>query len=124
MTKVILTPLERALKTLSDGLSAHPQSRLEKDGMIQRFEYCLELCWKSAKKVLLEGGIESDVPKDVFRQMAKMGWLESAEPWMNYVEARNKTSHAYNEEIADEIYRLIPQFYVDAVALLLVLKSK
>lgn len=43
---------------------------------------------------------------------------------MNYVEARNKTSHAYNEKIAEEIYQLIPQFYLDAAALLLVLKSK
>jgi hypothetical protein len=47
MQHLSLSPLKQALQTLIDGYSDKP-SDLERDGLIQRFEYSFELCWKTA----------------------------------------------------------------------------
>lgn len=109
---------KRALKTLDDAMANPPASQLERDGMIQRFEYCLEISWNSAKKVLEFQGYKVDTPRNIFREMAKIGWINNPEEWIEFLEARNKTSHMYHEEIANELFKLIPSF-LDASHLLL-----
>lgn len=114
MSKIILEPLSKALKTLDEALSRGKLDELMRDGAIQRFEYCIELTWKSGKKVLEAKGLQVEVPKDVFRMMAKVGWIKDAAPWFSYLEARNKTSHMYREDVAKEIFAVLPQFLKDA----------
>ena len=89
MAKLSVTPLKHALSTLSEAYIDTP-SDLERDGLIQRFEYCLELCLKTSKKILFENGIEVDVPKSIFRELASLEWIDSAEPWLQFIQARNK----------------------------------
>jgi nucleotidyltransferase substrate binding protein (TIGR01987 family) len=84
----------------------------------------LELCWKSSKKILLANGIETDTPKNVMRELGQLGWVSDPASWLDYVEKRNMTSHMYNEEVANEIFKVIGQFIKDANLLLSVLGSK
>lgn len=42
--------LEKAYKTLEEAMSLKNYSTLEQDGTIQRFEYTIELSWKTLKK--------------------------------------------------------------------------
>ena len=52
-----VTPLLKAHDTFKHGLKiAH--SQLERDGVIQRFEYTLELSWKLLRKILKFKGIK------------------------------------------------------------------
>ncbi len=124
MSKIILEPLSKALKTLDEALSRGKLDELMRDGAIQRFEYCIELTWKSGKKVLEAKGLQVEVPKDVFRTMAKVGWINDAAPWFRYIEARNKTSHMYRDDVAKEIFAVLPEFLKDAKVLYLRLEQE
>ena len=123
MSEISLARLVKALDTLKRGYTDKP-NELERDGLIQRFEYTLELSWKTAKKVLQFNGIESDTPKNVVREMGQLGWVESPEAWIDYIDKRNETSHMYNEEVAVKIFNVIKGFIHDAEKLIETLEGK
>lgn len=123
MSEISLARLVKALDTLKRGYTDKP-SELERDGLIQRFEYTLELSWKTAKKVLQYNGIESDTPKNVVREMGQLGWIENPEAWIDYIDKRNETSHMYNEEVAVKIFAVIKAFIQDAEKLIKTLEGK
>lgn len=123
MEYITLEHLVRAWKSLKRGYKSDPTS-LERDGIIQRFEYTLDLSWKTAKKVLQNNGIEVDTPKNVVRELGSLGWLNNPADWIDYIEKRNQTSHMYNEPVAEEIFSVIQHFITDAEALLMILQEK
>lgn len=124
MTKPMLDNYKKALKTLDEAMVKPPANTLERDGIIQRFEYCIEISWKSAKKVLEHHEHAADTPRNIFRELAKINWINNPEEWINYLEARNKTSHLYHDEIAEEIFKLIPSFVKSSHQLLEILEAK
>jgi nucleotidyltransferase substrate binding protein (TIGR01987 family) len=124
MKKPVLDNFKKALATLDEAMEKPPANRLERDGIIQRFEYCLEVSWGSAKKVLEYQGTKTDSPRNIFRELAQVGWIQNPERWIEFLEARNKTSHLYHEEVALELFRLVPEFLRSAHELLEVLEEK
>ena len=52
---------DRALGLLREALANGPAAlnQLEKEGVVQRFEYTLELAWKTIKDYLEESGCQS-----------------------------------------------------------------
>ncbi len=74
--------------------------------MIQRFEYTFELCWKTLLKF-----IERDRPltdrsvKAILREANTLAYIDDLEQWFRFQEARNLTSHTYNQDTAEEVYR-------------------
>ena len=65
----------KALEALRQGLAA-PKSDLSRDASIQRFEFCVELAWKSARRVMETA---TTAPKAVVREMARNGLIEDAD---------------------------------------------
>ncbi len=124
MNKPRLDNYKKALTTLDEAMKRPPASLLERDGIIQRFEYCIEISWNSAKKVLEYQEIKVDTPRNIFREMAKIGWIDNPEQWIEFLEARNKTSHLYHEEVANELFGLVPAFLISSHKLLKVLEAK
>ena len=110
MKKPILENYKKALNTLDEAMLKPPANNLERDGIIQRFEYCVEISWKSAKKVLEFHEQETDTPRNIIRELAKMNWINNPDEWIEFLEARNKTSHLYHEEVANELFKLVPVF--------------
>ena len=106
MAEISLSRYQKALETLKKGYKAQP-SELERDGIIQRFEYTLEIAWKTSKRVLQHNGIEADTPKNVMREMGQLGWISDPSKWIDYIDKRNETSHMYNEDIAIKIFGVI-----------------
>lgn len=123
MSDISLVRLRKALDSLRRGYKDSP-SELERDGLIQRFEYTLDLSWKTSKKILLLNGIEKDTPKNIIRELGLHGWIDNPEAWMDYLTKRNETSHIYNEEVADKIFKVIKNFITDVEKLISVLESK
>lgn len=123
MTQITLEKLKKALDSLDRGYKPNP-SELERDGIIQRFEFCVELTWKSAKKILSQNSIETDVPKNVFRELASIGWIDNPEIWFEFLKQRNMASHIYNEEIAIEIFSVVPSFITESKKLYETLSKK
>jgi nucleotidyltransferase substrate binding protein (TIGR01987 family) len=124
MKKPILDNFQKALRTLDDAMIKPPANLLERDGTIQRFEYCLEISWNSARKVLEYHNYKVDTPRNIFREMAKIGWVDNPEEWIEFLEARNKTSHIYHDEVAAEIFALVPSFLKSSHILLNTLLEK
>lgn len=88
-------------------------SNLEKEGFIQRFEYTLELAWKTLKDYLLEQGFdELASPKNVIRQAFQSEIITDGEVWMEALKRRNLSSHTYNEQVLEEtLHFLRHEFY-------------
>jgi nucleotidyltransferase substrate binding protein (TIGR01987 family) len=124
MNKPKLDNYKKALATLDEAMKKPPANLLERDGIIQRFEYCLEVSWNSAKKVLEFQEIKVDTPRNVFREMAKIGWIDNPEEWIDFLEKRNKTSHLYHEEVAKELFAIVPSFLISSQKLLSILAGK
>ncbi|MGL6024089.1 MAG: nucleotidyltransferase substrate binding protein, partial [Cetobacterium sp.] len=84
-----------------------------KDGVIQRFEFSLELSWKLLKIYLTNEGLENfTTPKSVVREAFKVGMIKNCDLWIEMIEDRNLTSHIYSQSIADNIYSRIVNKYL------------
>ena len=92
-----------ALARLHEVVIRDDLSDLERDGLIQRFEFCFEILWKCAKDYLREvEGIDAASPKNVIRMSRNVGLLtdEETEQALAMVNDRNSTSHMYDENMA------------------------
>ena len=88
---------------------------LEKQGLIQAFEFTHELAWNVIKDFFYhQGNAEIRGSRDAVREAYKTGLIEDGEAWMEMIISRNKTSHTYDESTADEIVRNIIDTYTNA----------
>jgi len=72
-------------------------SRLEQEGLVQRFEYTFELSWKTLKDYLEAQGLPVTYPRDVIKQAFRNELLTSGETWLDMLESRNTLAHTYDE---------------------------
>ena len=127
-----IAPLRNALQSLERGLARHRLDRLDeelRDACIQRFEYCFELSWKMLKRQIeAETGNTTEVDgyskRTLFRVAAERGLIDSPEPWFVYLVQRNKTSHAYNAQVATELAAVLEEFFTAASTLLAKLETR
>ena len=83
-----------------------------KEGLIQRFEYTHELAWNVLKDFLENAGNNNIFgSKDATREAFAAGLISNGEVWMDMIKSRNKTSHIYNKETADDIFMKIVNHY-------------
>ena len=107
--KKALVKLGEAVKLSSE----RALSDLEKQGIIQAFEFTHELAWKVMQDFLIDQGY-TDLrgSKDATRQAFSVELILDGEAWMDMIKSRNLTSHTYNEEISQEIYQnIVTEFY-------------
>jgi nucleotidyltransferase substrate binding protein (TIGR01987 family) len=99
---------EKDIVTMSD---------LEKEGMIQRFEYTFELAWKTLKDYLVYSGVVFDqiTPRSVIKQAFAAKIIEDGQTWIDMLEQRNLMSHTYDKETFDAVVRNISQRYFVAL---------
>ena len=100
-------------------------SKIEKQGLIQCFEYNHELAWNVMKDYLQEQGFNNIIgSKNATRQAFKEGLIENGEMWMDMIKSRNLTSHAYDKDLAEEIIANIIHNYYPQIADLIDIFSK
>lgn len=91
-------------------MQARKLSKLEKQGVIQAFEYTYELGWNTLKDYLVWQGITGIVgSRDAIREAFSRGLLVDGQGWMDMLIDRNRTSRTYNEDIAESILQNIQQ---------------
>lgn len=98
----------RAVKQLETAVSAYsssPTDDLYRDGLIQRFEFTVELAWKSLKEYLEDQGalVQHATPRAVLKDAYAAGMIDDEAGWNKILSARNITSHVYSEETAAEV---------------------
>lgn len=86
-------------------------NELQREGLIQRFEYTHELAWNVISDYAKYQGYQ-DIKgsRDAIRYGLEHNLISSKE-WMNTISDRNKTSHTYNEETADDVINDIIDTY-------------
>ena len=101
------------LREVVEGSDTTELSDLEKEGMIQRFEYSYELAWKTLQDYLRNAGYPDIAgPKDVISQAYKDGIITDGESWKKMKLSRELTSHTYNSETAEEIaFSIVDEFF-------------
>lgn len=93
-----------ALARLQEVL-ALPKNDVVRDSAIQRFEFTLDLAWKTIKTWLEESkGVICKSPKDCVQMAYQQKLINYNEQWFDLIDLRNKTSHAYNAKVAEEVY--------------------
>ena len=108
---LIITPLLKARDSLEIALNA-PKTDLNRDASIQRFEFTIELAWKTMRRVLKYKSILINNPRDTIREAAKENLIDDPKEWFVYLENCNLTSHVYNEKVAKQIYNSLAGFKV------------
>jgi len=84
-----------------------------RDSAIQRFEFTLEIAWKSIKSFLLEyEGIECRSPKGCVREFLSTGYLDNTQisTLLMMIDDRNLATHTYHESLANEIFDHIQEY--------------
>jgi nucleotidyltransferase substrate binding protein (TIGR01987 family) len=110
---------EKALKRLEMALNA-PKNEFVRDSAIQRFEFTLDLSWKMLKAYIEESkGIICHSPKDCFREAYRQKIIQYDDRWIHLVDLRNETVHTYNEDLAEMIYKELPEALILFKSLLL-----
>lgn len=96
-------------------------SELETEGLIQRFEYTYILALKTLQDYIKDIGIpDINGPSKVLQEALKIKLITDSEGWFKLKKSREKTSHTYDPETAEEIKELILdlffQLFVDLQA--------
>lgn len=111
---------EKALKLYEEAVRPN-LSRLEEEGLIQRFEYTFELAWKYLQDLLEERAYPNiRGPRPVIEQAFQDGVISEGLLWMEMLKARNETTHLYDEatfleiskKVNGDFLRVLKNFYL------------
>lgn len=134
-----LTSLRRAIHSLEKIIRVYEFTLLNdatnvdlieglKAGVVQNFEFTYELSWKFMKR-WLEVNVGPTVAdgvarRELYRYAAENLLITDVEKWMEYNQARNITSHTYDEEKANRVVDKALEFKSDAIALYQALEER
>lgn len=104
-----------ALQNLSEAVEisqSRSLSKLEEQGLIHIFEYTYDLAWNVMKDYFEYQGEESiSGSRDAIRLAFSRGLLQDGHNWIDMIQSRIKSSHTYNQEIAEEIADKVVNIY-------------
>lgn len=107
---------EKAFLKLKEGIDLYAENAndLEKEGIIQRFEFTHELAWKVMKDFLqAKGIIEIIGSRDATRLAFQNDLIANGDVWMKMIESRNRTVHTYQDTILEvEYLKIVKDYYL------------
>ena len=136
--KLQLSPFEKALDQLKKSLGylKSPMAKKEpalyeqfRGASIQAFEYSFELSVKMIRRQLSQmvtnpQELTQSTFADLIRTAADAGLVEDVKRFLVYRDARNQTSHTYDAKTAEEVVKVVPDFFQDASFLLKQLQKR
>ncbi len=106
-----------ALEQLKDTVNLFNKrelSLIEKQGLIQAFEFTHELSWNVLKDYLeYQGNFNIKGSRDASKKGFEYNLINDGEVWMQMIETRNITTHTYDKEIVERIIVEIVEKYAD-----------
>ena len=112
----------RAFLLLRDALEegVDTLNELEREGVIQRFEYTFELAWHTVKDRLEYDGITlaTVTPRNVIREAFQAKLIEDGETWIDMLTDRNLMSHTYDFAKFEAVIRNIQDRYLSILGAL------
>lgn len=134
-----LSSMEKAVASLKNAVTVVQSSEANerfsnqvivtlKAGVIQNFEFTYEISWKMIQRWirinLSPEDAEPRTKKDLFRIAADCGLILDPLRWFEYTEARNITTHTYDQSKAEQVVKAAIRFLDDAESLLAELDSR
>ncbi len=115
---------KRAFARLSEACALADErdlTDLERQGLIQAFEFTHELAWNTLKDFLVAHGSSAKIygSKDATRAAFAAELIDDGEAWMRMIEQRNESTHTYNDEVAAKIMEAVRSVYMPAFRSLL-----
>ena len=106
----------RALAMLRQGvetLTERPLTELEREGLVQRFEYTWELGWNLLADYLDYQGVllPTKTPRAVLKAAYERGVIENGPEWMKALDARNRMAHTYSFAAFEEVVGAVRDSY-------------
>ena len=109
---------DRAYILLRDAMENGPSAlnQLEKEGVIQRFEFCFELAWKTVKDFMEADGFifATLTPRMVLKDAFAAKILADGQAWIDMLDHRNLLSHTYSFASFEKAVEAIHQRYLAA----------
>ena len=88
---------------------------LDKDGVIQRFEFTIELLWKTIKAILEYNKLECFAPRDCMKKAFRNGIIDDDDIILDMLDDRNASLHIYNEHESEQIFTRIKNVYIQHI---------
>jgi nucleotidyltransferase substrate binding protein (TIGR01987 family) len=105
----------KALSQLKKAVELSQQrslTELEQQGLIQAFEFTHELAWNVIKDYFeYQGNVSITGSRDASREAFQKGLVQDGAGWMEMIKSRNKTSHTYNQSVANDIVEKVLKLY-------------
>jgi nucleotidyltransferase substrate binding protein (TIGR01987 family) len=94
----------RALESVLAPLPGVPGD-VQRDSLIQRYEFCFEALWKLLQRLAETEGIEAASPRKAFLTALSGGWIDPDDETTAWemIRFRNLTVHTYDEDLAREV---------------------
>ncbi len=89
---------EKALLRLKEAVEQEALSELERNGLVQRFEFTIELAWKTLKDFLENEGFVVKSPRETIREAYRNQLIADAQVFLDALQRRNELSHDYDED--------------------------
>ncbi len=114
---------DKAFLRLEEALAEENLNELERNGVVQRFEFTLELAWKTMKDFLENEGFQlKPSPKETIRQAFQAGYITDAQAFLDGLDIRDDLAHDYSgdkfekseHELREKVYpaiRNLHQFF-------------
>lgn len=111
---------EKAFLRLKESLEEIDPNELERNGIVQRFEFTIELGWKTLKDYMQQEGLSFKLtPKGTLRQAQQSGLIDYAQILIDALTIRNELTHDYDGDkfekaegsIREEIFPAIEKLY-------------
>lgn len=116
---------KKAMNRMQEALKKENFSELEKDGVVQRFEFTFELAWKTLKDYLEDQGFaDISSPKKAIQKSFESGLIADGNVWIEMQEDRNKMSHMYSQSDSEKIFENIKDKYAKALNDLIIALEK
>jgi nucleotidyltransferase substrate binding protein (TIGR01987 family) len=128
-----LNGLEAALSNLRDSLTLQPALFPDlvadniKSGQIQKFEFTIELLWKTIQVFLFEvDGVDVNTPKSAAKEFVEAGYCgyEVYELFIRAINDRNHLSHIYRQEMAESIWQHLSEYLSMVEQIVSVMRGK
>jgi nucleotidyltransferase substrate binding protein (TIGR01987 family) len=115
-----LQNFDRAFVLLRSGLESKELaafSDLEREGLIQRFEYTYELAWKTVKDYLEENGVTLSpvTARTVIKEAFAARVIPDGQVWIDMMLDRNRLSHTYDFQTFTTILATVATRYLPAL---------
>ncbi len=119
MSEISTEQLDKAISRLEESLTAYrsaPDDLMIRDSVIKRFEFTFELAQSLLRKFVVAMSVNQKEREQLtfptmIRTASQDGvLLHGYDVWKDYREARNRTSHAYNEDQAIKVMEAVPGF--------------